>query len=45
VTKVKLMSANGVVRWAKATTFEAAIAKVKKYAAGTAITNVAVRGA
>ena len=44
MTKVKVTFANGVVRSAKAKTVEAAVAKVKKYADGAAITDVAVRG-
>jgi hypothetical protein len=45
MTKVKVTFANGVVRSAKARTAEAAIAKLKKYAGGAAIVDVAVRGA
>jgi hypothetical protein len=44
VTKVKVTFANGAIRSAKAKTVEAAIAKLRKYADGSAIVNVAVKG-
>jgi hypothetical protein len=45
MTKVKVTFANGVVRSTKAKTVEAAVAKLKKYASGVAVVDVAVRGA
>jgi hypothetical protein len=45
VTKVKVTFANGAVRSTRAKTAEAAIAKLKKYADGSAIVAVSVKGA
>ena len=41
--KVKVTFANGVVRSTRAKTVDAAVAKLKKYAGGTAVVSVAVK--